>query len=887
MAVVKKYRVNFLRGTEADYQALTTKDKDTLYFIVGEEDVNKIYMGEELIASLDFNSLQNRPYIITEQEVQNILNKIEEKQNILTEQDKKDIANLAGELGYITSKEVEDNYLKINSIADWAKQPVKPSYTAKEVGALPDTTEIPSIEGLISEAAADKKYQEKGNYLTEEQDPTVPNHVKNIKQTDIDKWNEGKSYSAGEGINISVDNEISVDTDKVLMDTDISAWAKETTKPSYTPEEIGALAVGDISDWAKQSTKPEYTADEVGAISKSIQNTLATKEDLANLKHFKVVAELPLTPDPTLIYLVPKTGTVTVENVYDEYIWIVVDETSHWEFLGSTEVDVSNKITTPEVAGSEGDFLSLDNNSNTIWTKDVTNATLQYSDTEDAITVKNMAEIVMENTSTIGELQDTVSSNKADADTKINTLTTIVGDNKTELDNSINNVDNRLTETITYIQEIQTETNNYISQEIENRKSADTELKNNFESADIELQNQINNLLPDNQAVIYKGKVNTEQDLPINNVDIGWAYKVTADGTYKEVECKNGDFLVLVNKAEASIEKETSVIIDGPTNGDYLKLYVSAPWNEKLNSYVIDENNQITFTIYQKGQVRNTDSSIGDYYYGPTTSTETSGNRIVLMEPQITQIIDNDNTSTAGFTTETNFSNTDSDRNLENGYQIFCTDGGNNNPKKKFTITVTFNDLDYIKYPFSLQLYRVCFQIYVSGIRKYWNNQKVVENPILLSGNFLQQPTNEWSKLLGHDLDSELTKKQDTFTVGTDLKLENGVLSNTFTEGSAWKFVAGSYDDVFDVGHDNKLLYWHPDLKFSTLELGDNLTFDTNTHTLSAVSYDDTEIKALVNTKQDKLTDEQIAKLNSNLATETYVDNAIAAAITSVLKGAS
>ena len=358
MAAVKKYRVNFLRGTEADYQALTTKDKDTLYFIVGEEDVNKIYMGEELIASLDFNSLQNRPYIITEQEVQNILNKIEEKQNILTEQDKKDIANLAGELGYITSKEVEDNYLKINSIADWAKQPVKPSYTAKEVGALPDTTYIPSIEGLISEAVADKKYQPKGEYLIEETDPTVPEYVKAITQEEIADWNSDKSYSAGEGIKVSSTREISVDTDKVLMDTDISAWAKETTKPSYTPEEIGALAINDISGWAKQSTKPEYTADEVGAISKSIQSTLATKEDLANLKHFKVVAELPLTPDPTLIYLVPKTGTVTVENVYDEYIWIVTDEASHWEFLGSTEVDLTNYALKTEVEEKQDAFIA-------------------------------------------------------------------------------------------------------------------------------------------------------------------------------------------------------------------------------------------------------------------------------------------------------------------------------------------------------------------------------------------------------------------------------------------------------------------------------------------------------------------------------------------------
>ena len=405
----KRYKVNFLRGTEEDYNNLVEKDKDTLYFIIGDEDVNKIYLGEKLIASLDFNSLHNQPHILTDEEIQVILDKIDKKQNKLTEQDKRDIASLAGELGYITSDEVKKNYLSNYSIADWAKQPNKPNYTAKEVGALPNTTEIPSIEGLISEAAADEKYQLKGNYLTGEQDPTVPDHVKTIKQTDIDKWNRGKVYTAGEGINISETNEIAVDKDKVLLDTDISDWAKQPNKPEYTAAEVGALPQDtpipqvpdhvlniteeniakwnkgkiytagqginiskedqisvdttevlmqdDISAWAKEATKPAYTADEVGAIAKDLQDSFATKEDLTKIKHFKVAAELPVSPDPTLIYLIPKENTSTlsanIENIYDEYIWISAEEASsengHWEFLGSTEVNLTNYYQKNEV----------------------------------------------------------------------------------------------------------------------------------------------------------------------------------------------------------------------------------------------------------------------------------------------------------------------------------------------------------------------------------------------------------------------------------------------------------------------------------------------------------------------------------------------------------
>lgn len=52
-----------------------------------------------------------------------------------------------------------DKYLESNpimeekdpTVSDWAKQPEKPTYTAKEVGALPDTTEIPSLNGYATE----------------------------------------------------------------------------------------------------------------------------------------------------------------------------------------------------------------------------------------------------------------------------------------------------------------------------------------------------------------------------------------------------------------------------------------------------------------------------------------------------------------------------------------------------------------------------------------------------------------------------------------------------------------------------------------------------------------------------------------------------------------
>ena len=58
-----------------------------------------------------------------------------------------------------------DNPIQIDekdpSVPEWAKQPKKPTYTAKEVGALPSTTEIPAIPENVSAFNNDAGYQTK------------------------------------------------------------------------------------------------------------------------------------------------------------------------------------------------------------------------------------------------------------------------------------------------------------------------------------------------------------------------------------------------------------------------------------------------------------------------------------------------------------------------------------------------------------------------------------------------------------------------------------------------------------------------------------------------------------------------------------------------------
>lgn len=67
-------------------------------------------------------------------------------------------------------------YIKSNELAEWAKQQNKPTYTAKEVGALPADSKIPTkvseLENdsdYVTQTIANETYQPKGKYLT-----TVP-----------------------------------------------------------------------------------------------------------------------------------------------------------------------------------------------------------------------------------------------------------------------------------------------------------------------------------------------------------------------------------------------------------------------------------------------------------------------------------------------------------------------------------------------------------------------------------------------------------------------------------------------------------------------------------------------------------------------------------------
>lgn len=98
-------------------------------------------------------------------------------------------SDLTNDSGFIDGSQVPSNETD-PTVPSWAKQPNKPTYTASEVGALPDTTSIPSA---TSDLVNDSGFIVGADVPSNETDPTVP------------------------------------------------SWAKASSKPSYTASEVGAL----------------------------------------------------------------------------------------------------------------------------------------------------------------------------------------------------------------------------------------------------------------------------------------------------------------------------------------------------------------------------------------------------------------------------------------------------------------------------------------------------------------------------------------------------------------------------------------------------------------------------------------------------------------------
>lgn len=80
---------------------------------------------------------------------------------------------------------------------------------------------------------------------------------------------------------------------------------------------------------------------------------------IASIPQFKlsIVGTLPATGEKMTLYFVPKEGAGN--DIYNEYVWI--EETSSFEFLGSTAIDLTDYVKNTDYAGDEAGVIKRSN----------------------------------------------------------------------------------------------------------------------------------------------------------------------------------------------------------------------------------------------------------------------------------------------------------------------------------------------------------------------------------------------------------------------------------------------------------------------------------------------------------------------------------------------
>ena len=221
------------------------------------------------------------------------------------------------------------------------------NYDDTEIRQLIDTKQPRGNYALKSEIPTkNSQLQNDSGFISQETDPTVPNHVKSITQNNIANWNN-KQEQLISGTNIKTINNTSIlgsgnieieggGSDYEDLDN-LPKINNVELKGNKTSSDLGLItnAVDDLVNYYKKSET--FTKQEVNNLIAAI-----TTLDI------QVVQTLP-TEDisTTTIYLVPKT-TAEQNDAYDEYIYV----SNAWEHIGSTEVDLTNYITNTDYASS-------------------------------------------------------------------------------------------------------------------------------------------------------------------------------------------------------------------------------------------------------------------------------------------------------------------------------------------------------------------------------------------------------------------------------------------------------------------------------------------------------------------------------------------------------
>ena len=226
----------FWRGTQAEYDALTTKDEDTMYIVT---DASSAASGDMLKEVYD-----------TENKSTDIFKYVDTHTNNNT------IHVTADERNAWNAK--LDSFTETDpTVPDWAKQATKPSYTASEVGALPSSTVIPSKTSQLTNDSG---------FITgyTETDPTVPEWAKQATKPTYTASEVGAlpSSTVIPSKTSQLTNDSGFITGYTETDPTVPAWAKAASKPSYTANEVGAIPTSASCNknwnWSGQGGQPSW-----------------------------------------------------------------------------------------------------------------------------------------------------------------------------------------------------------------------------------------------------------------------------------------------------------------------------------------------------------------------------------------------------------------------------------------------------------------------------------------------------------------------------------------------------------------------------------------------------------------------------------------------------
>ena len=250
----------------------------------------------------------------------------------------------------VTTAVVENEYQEIDlTIPESSGVDIKLRVGASTVTSVNGMTgdvvlEIPSIEGLATEKqledGLDTK-QDKGNYAIVEDIPDLTDYVKNTDYSTGDKAGVCK-WRSTYGIAVNKDGFIYVvpPSDQQIID-------KTNYLLPIIPSNLDLAVKTGVT-----TNAIELTADEKANAKQWLgyADNTDIMQAIASIPQFNlsIVNELPLTGEKMTLYLVPKEGTNN--DVYDEYIWI--EQTSSFEHLGTTAVDLTDYVKNTDYASS-------------------------------------------------------------------------------------------------------------------------------------------------------------------------------------------------------------------------------------------------------------------------------------------------------------------------------------------------------------------------------------------------------------------------------------------------------------------------------------------------------------------------------------------------------